>query len=256
MLVAAPAALADTRDDIIRDCNDDGRLDGDYTPSQIRDARKHIPADVDQYSDCRDVLTRALGGTGKSNVGAATGGGSGGGTSGGGSSGGGSAAPATPLTPAGPEDEKAIAGAAADGGTDAVEVGGTPIVPGEGGLCAPTRCPRASSSRCSCSRSSPPRRPAHSSAGVSAVAVPPSPGRRRAGAGRAGGRAPGRAADRRDRRRRRARPRCVRVRRRRRPRPGAHDLRRGRADGARSAPDGRRRSCCRRRAPARCTAGP
>ena len=125
MLVAAPAALADTRDDIIRDCNDDGRLDGDYTPSQIRDARKHIPADVDQYSDCRDVLTRALGGTGKSNVGGATGGGSGGGTSGGGSSGGGSAAPATPLTPAGPEDEQAIAGAAADGGTDAVEVGGT-----------------------------------------------------------------------------------------------------------------------------------
>ena len=134
MLVAAPAALADTRDDIIRDCNDDGRLDGDYTPSQIRDARKHIPADVDQYSDCRDVLTRALGGTGKSNVGGATGGGSGGGTSGGGSSGGGSAAPATPLTPASPEDEQAIAGAAADGGTDAVEVGGTAIVPGEGGL--------------------------------------------------------------------------------------------------------------------------
>ena len=46
-----------------RDCYDDGDLDGNYTASQIRDARNNLPADVDQYSDCRDVLARALGGT-------------------------------------------------------------------------------------------------------------------------------------------------------------------------------------------------
>jgi hypothetical protein len=134
LLVAAPAALADTRDDIIRDCNDDGRLAGDYTPSQIRDARKHIPADVDQYSDCRDVLTRALGGTGKRSVGGSGGAGGGAGGSGGGTSGGGTAEPAAPLTPESPADEQAIAGAAAQGGSDPVPVGGQNIVPGAAGL--------------------------------------------------------------------------------------------------------------------------
>ena len=64
LLVAAPAASAGTRQDIISDCYDDGRLDGNYTPSQIRDARNNLPADIDQYSDCRDVLARALGGSG------------------------------------------------------------------------------------------------------------------------------------------------------------------------------------------------
>ena len=64
LLVAAPAAMAGTRADIIADCFDDGKLDGNYTASQIRDARNNLPADVDQYSDCRDVLARALGGSG------------------------------------------------------------------------------------------------------------------------------------------------------------------------------------------------
>src|SRR5688500_12789078 len=54
LLVAAPAASAGTRADIVRDCFDDGELDGNYTASQIRDARNNLPADVDQYSDCRD----------------------------------------------------------------------------------------------------------------------------------------------------------------------------------------------------------
>jgi hypothetical protein len=134
LLVAAPAALADTRDDIIRDCNDDGRLAGDYTPSQIRDARKHIPADVDQYSDCRDVLTRALGGTGKHAVNDAGGGATGGGGSGGGTSGGGTAEPAAPLTPETPADQEALAGAAAKGGSDPVPVAGQDIVPASAGL--------------------------------------------------------------------------------------------------------------------------
>src|ERR687892_1827841 len=89
LLVAAPAAMAGTRSDIIGDCYDNGRLDGDYTPSQIRDARNNLPADIDQYSDCRDVLSRALGGTGSK----ATGGGGGGGAGGGGSG------PSQPPTP-------------------------------------------------------------------------------------------------------------------------------------------------------------
>ena len=70
LLVAAPAAMAGTRADIISDCYDDGKLDGNYSPSEIRDARNNLPADIDQYSDCRDVLARALGGSGDKQVGA------------------------------------------------------------------------------------------------------------------------------------------------------------------------------------------
>ena len=44
---------------ILRDCADDGDLQGDYSPSELRDARQNIPSDIDEYTDCRDVLARA-----------------------------------------------------------------------------------------------------------------------------------------------------------------------------------------------------
>ena len=76
VLLCAPAALAvGTRTKILRECQD-GRLTGTYTSSQIRDALNNIPDDIDQYSDCRDVLSRALA--------AKAGGGGGGGGAGGG----------------------------------------------------------------------------------------------------------------------------------------------------------------------------
>src|SRR4029078_5503440 len=60
VLVGAPAALGHrTRTKILQECQD-GRQTGDYTPRQIRDALNNIPDDVDQYSDCRDVLRGAL----------------------------------------------------------------------------------------------------------------------------------------------------------------------------------------------------
>ena len=59
LLLLAPAATAAERIEILRDCQD-GSLSGTYTPAEIRDARDNIPADIDQYSDCRDVLSRAL----------------------------------------------------------------------------------------------------------------------------------------------------------------------------------------------------
>jgi hypothetical protein len=70
LLLAAPAASAGTREKILRECQE-GRITGDYTPKQLRDARKHIPTDIDEYSDCRDVLAQAaLTGRGGSNGGA------------------------------------------------------------------------------------------------------------------------------------------------------------------------------------------
>ena len=75
LLVAAPTPPAQTtRNKILRECQN-GRLSGDYTPREIRDARNNIPDDVDQYTDCRDVLTaraaRAPGGGGSGDTAAA-----------------------------------------------------------------------------------------------------------------------------------------------------------------------------------------
>src|SRR5688572_13627065 len=118
LLVAAPAASAGTRADIVRDCFDDGKLDGNYTASQIRDARNNLPADVDQYSDCRDVLARALGGSGANDPEAA------------GAAGG---LPGGPLTPAGPEEQRALDEAAETGGEKPVQVGDEAVIPGASG---------------------------------------------------------------------------------------------------------------------------
>jgi hypothetical protein len=125
-LLAAPAAQAqDTRSKILRECQD-GRLTGDYSIREIRDARNNIPDDVDQYSDCRDVLSRALSaraGGGDD----AGGGGAGGGTGGGGGGG------AETLTPATDADRKALEEAAAQGGAP-VEIDGRQVVPGAAGF--------------------------------------------------------------------------------------------------------------------------
>jgi hypothetical protein len=85
-LVFAPAARADsTTTKILRDCIDDGILEGHYTPSELRKARDNMPTDAQEYSDCGDVLDRAL----TSDVSSPAGGG-GAPTGGGGSSGSGS----------------------------------------------------------------------------------------------------------------------------------------------------------------------
>ena len=123
LLVASPAAMAGTRERIVADCFDDGRLDGNYTASQIRDARNNLPADVDQYSDCRDVLSRALAGSGSSR---SDGGGAGGGGAGGG--------PTQPLTPSGADEQRALDTAAAAGGDKPVQVGDGTVVPGASGF--------------------------------------------------------------------------------------------------------------------------
>ena len=121
LLVAAPAATAGTRSDIIADCFDDGKLDGNYTPSQIRDARNNIPADVDQYSDCRDVLARALGGSGKKRVGG------GGGSGGSGGGGGASAGLGDTLKPSGAGEQRALE-SSGRGGNGPVQLGERSVV--------------------------------------------------------------------------------------------------------------------------------
>jgi hypothetical protein len=130
VLVGAPAALADsTRTKILQECQD-GRLTGNYTSRQIRDALDNIPDDVDQYSDCRDVLRRALlnqaGSSGNDNNGGGGAGGTGGGP--------GAGAPGgQPLTPSTDADRKALDAAAGSGGQP-IQIAGRNVTPGEGDL--------------------------------------------------------------------------------------------------------------------------
>jgi hypothetical protein len=90
VLVAVPAHAQDTRTKLLRACQT-GAITGDYTAREIRDALNNIPYDVDQYTDCRDVLRNALldraggaGGGGGDGSGAGGAGGGGGGGAGGG----------------------------------------------------------------------------------------------------------------------------------------------------------------------------
>jgi hypothetical protein len=60
LLVPGAAHAAADPIKIIRDCGDDGLLQGNYTASELRNARNNLPTDIDEYSDCRDVLSRAI----------------------------------------------------------------------------------------------------------------------------------------------------------------------------------------------------
>ena len=124
LIVAVPAANAASTTQILRDCADDGVLQGDYKPSELRKARQNIPTDTDEYTDCRDVLARAA----AAGV-AGSGAGSGGGSGSGGSSGNG------PLeSPNTPEGKEAIGKAAGEGAPDPIRLGGRAVVPGSAGL--------------------------------------------------------------------------------------------------------------------------
>src|SRR5918999_952662 len=115
-LLAPPAAAQSTRIKILRECAQDGRLTGDYTAQQIRDARSNIPDDIDEYTDCRDVLTRALLNLARGDANPGGGGGGGG----------------TLLTPSTDADREALdtAGRAAE---TPVEVSGSRVTPGTAG---------------------------------------------------------------------------------------------------------------------------
>jgi hypothetical protein len=138
LLLAVPTASAGVREKILRECQD-GRITGDYTPGQLRDARKNIPTDIDEYSDCRDVLARAALAGRSSNGGSP---GSGGG--GGGGGGGGTAAPGGVLPGGGNGDltyangkgeEKDLVDAL-ESAPQGADVAGDHLVPGASGLAA------------------------------------------------------------------------------------------------------------------------
>jgi hypothetical protein len=153
-LLLAPSARAADPIKLLRDCVDDSVLQGNYSVSELREAQKAIPTDSAEYSDCGDVLSRALAEkTASKGNGAATGGGGGGaGTSSGGSSstpdtGTGAGTPEStatpeptprPAIPPGPPttaDTAALA-QALNNGPQPMEVGGKAVSPGDSRLAA------------------------------------------------------------------------------------------------------------------------
>ena len=131
LLLAAPTASAGVREQILRECQE-GRITGSYTPGQLRDARKNIPTDIDEYSDCRDVLARAAL-TGRGGGGAGGAGGAGGSAAPGGVLPGGGGGNLTYAS--GPAEEQSLVKALKDAPKGA-DVAGEHLVPGASGLAA------------------------------------------------------------------------------------------------------------------------
>ena len=86
-LLAALALPAAASANPVSDCAGDGDLDRRYSNSQLRRALDNIPGDLDEYSNCREVIKGAISsGSDKRNdsSGDGSGGGGGGGSTGGG----------------------------------------------------------------------------------------------------------------------------------------------------------------------------
>jgi hypothetical protein len=126
--LAIPATAAADWTDVIRDCNEDGDLDRNYSDEDLRKAEDNLPSDIDEYTDCRDVIRNArLGRRSRGGAGGA------GGSFGGPGVFGGSAEDA-----ATPEDRQALDEATRDRSKEAredaaVSIDGQRVVPGEDG---------------------------------------------------------------------------------------------------------------------------
>jgi hypothetical protein len=57
--LAAPAVAYGSPDQVIQDCADDGDLDQHYSNSDLDQAENNLPSDLDEYSDCREVIAGA-----------------------------------------------------------------------------------------------------------------------------------------------------------------------------------------------------
>ena len=146
-LLALPAVAGASGRSVVRDCTDNGRIDQHHSQSDYKSALSSLPSDVDEYTDCRQIIESAKrrdaradsngGGSGGSG-GGGTGGGGGGTFPGTGSTGSGAGfdsvtPPPSSNVPTAPGESNAVAQAAANGGAP-VAVAGDPITPGGSGL--------------------------------------------------------------------------------------------------------------------------
>ncbi len=139
-LLAPASSFASTASEgnrVIRDCSSDGEINGKYSQGAYDYARKHIPSDLAEYTNCADAIrqAQAAAAAGKGGGGGGGGGGTGGGFTGG-AIGGGFDVPATPYTGSvSPAERSAIQ--RAQGAGNAVSIGGgAPVTPGGPGITA------------------------------------------------------------------------------------------------------------------------
>jgi hypothetical protein len=139
LALTAPGLAHASTEALFKDCAD-GSLDGRYSQKDYAQAIANLPADLDEYSDCRSQIQRArLGGGKSSNSGGGAGTSSGGGgaisTGPGGPTGGGTGDAGTVAPTVNPLDtatpaERASFKKAITAGDAPVEVDGRPIDPG------------------------------------------------------------------------------------------------------------------------------
>ena len=123
-LLVSPASAVASGEDVLVDCNDNGRLDEQYTQKEYADAIANIPTDLDEYTNCREVIRRAQAGragsgdSGSDSGGSGGGAGAGGGGTTGGATGGNDSLSVTEEALAGatPQERGAIQSATATGG--------------------------------------------------------------------------------------------------------------------------------------------
>jgi hypothetical protein len=125
-LLASPDVALANPQAVIRDCAQDGKLDQHYSLSDLKNAEKKLPTDVDEYTNCRDVINQAeVQGSGGKSHGKSHGAVSGAG--GGGHSGGGGGAQASA------KDVNALNRAKA-AGAKPLTLHGEKVLPGSGGV--------------------------------------------------------------------------------------------------------------------------
>ena len=120
-LLALTANAFASADQVIRDCARDGKLDRNYSNSELRKARNNLPSDLDEYSDCRDVIASAIKGGSNRGLGA-------------GSPGVGATDPAGEAAAQAQDQNDLAAVAAGKGEKPSVNVGGTQLQPDRSGF--------------------------------------------------------------------------------------------------------------------------
>jgi hypothetical protein len=127
VLLVLPGVAHASPQQVIRDCAQDGKLDHHYSLSDLKNAEKKLPTDVDEYTNCRDVINQAevqgSGGNAHSS--------SHGPLSGAGGSSGGGGGGATPSA----QDVQALNDAkSGNGQAPTLSLNGQKVVPGSGGV--------------------------------------------------------------------------------------------------------------------------
>jgi hypothetical protein len=121
--LALPTLAHASPNAVIRDCADDGTLQGKYSNGDLRRAQQTLPADLDEYSDCREVIGAAI-----------TSGPGGKGGRGRGRGGGGPALSAAAKRRGDARDRAALAAITRGDKRPALGIGGKTIKPGPNGL--------------------------------------------------------------------------------------------------------------------------